>query len=187
MQKKEISYPSQLSQNSINYYNPSHCPYISIRANSLLSIAGQIDGQEITAAPVLIPKPRPPPIRRMSPMMNRRGPPPTRWGAGAGGGGGGGGMGGGGGGGGNRNSPPRYRGRRSPPMNRRGRSPARPPRRRPRSRSRSPANNARRERPGKSRGALEQLAAKAALDNAVTRCARAEAAELRNELPRRVT
>lgn len=85
---------------------------------------GQIDGQEITAAPVLLPKPRIIPMRRMSPPMNRRGP--MRWG--------------GGGGGGGRNSPPRYR-RRSPMMNRR-RSP-RPPRRRQRSRSRSPANNPR--------------------------------------------
>lgn len=81
---------------------------------------GQIDGQEITAAPVLLPKPRPIPMRRMSPVMGRRAPP--RWG------------------GGGRNTPPRYR-RRSPPMNRR-RSP-RPPRRRPRSRSRSPQNNPR--------------------------------------------
>lgn len=87
-------------------------------------ISGQIDGQEITAAPVLLPKPRPMPIRRMSPAMGRRGPP-NRW------------MGGNSGG---RNSPPRYR-RRSPMMNRR-RSP-RPPRRRPRSRSRSPLNNPR--------------------------------------------
>lgn len=80
---------------------------------------GQIDGQEITAAPVLLPKPRPIPMRRMSPVMGRR--VPLRWGGG-------------------RNTPPRYR-RRSPPMNRR-RSP-RPPRRRPRSRSRSPQNNPR--------------------------------------------
>ena len=82
--------------------------------------AGQIDGQEITAAPVLLPKPRPLPMRRMSPLMGRRAPP--RWG------------------GGGRNTPPRYR-RRSPPINRR-RSP-RPPRRRPRTRSRSPPNNPR--------------------------------------------
>ncbi|KAK6625629.1 hypothetical protein RUM43_005928 [Polyplax serrata] len=37
---------------------------------------GQIDGQEITAAPVLLPKPRPLPMRRSPPMM--RGPPPLR-------------------------------------------------------------------------------------------------------------
>lgn len=87
----------------------------------LIIPSGQIDGQEITAAPVLLPKPRPPPMRRMSPVMGRRAP--LRWG------------------GGGRNSPPRYR-RRSPPMNRR-RS-IRPPRRRPRTRSRSPPDNARR-------------------------------------------
>jgi len=81
---------------------------------------GQIDGQEITAAPVLLPKPRPLPMRRMSPGMGRRAPP--RWG------------------GGGRNTPPRYR-RRSPLMNRR-RSP-RPPRRRIRTRSRSPPGNPR--------------------------------------------
>lgn len=80
---------------------------------------GQIDGQEITAAPVLLPKPRPMPMRRMSPGMGRRAPP--RWGGG-------------------RNTSPRYR-RRSPPMNRR-RSP-RPPRRRIRTRSRSPPGNPR--------------------------------------------
>lgn len=80
---------------------------------------GQIDGQEITAAPVLLPKPRPL-MRRMSPGMGRRMPP--RW------------IGGG------RNTPPRYR-RRTPPMNRR-RSP-RPPRRRIRTRSRSPPGNPR--------------------------------------------
>lgn len=89
-------------------------------------ISGQIDGQEITAAPVLLPKPRPPPMRRMSPAMGRRAP--MRWGGGGGGGGGG------------RNSPPRYR-RRSPPINRR-RS-IRPPRRRQRTRSRSPPDNSR--------------------------------------------
>lgn len=81
---------------------------------------GQIDGQEITAAPVLLPKPRPLLMRRMSPGMGRRMPP--RW------------LGGG------RNTPPRYR-RRTPPMNRR-RSP-RPPRRRIRTRSRSPPGNPR--------------------------------------------
>lgn len=82
---------------------------------------GQIDGQEITAAPVLIP--RPAPARRRSPLppMGRRGPPP-RW-----------------------RSPPRYGGRplplgsrprrRTPPPPRR-RTP--PPRRRSRSRSRTP-------------------------------------------------
>lgn len=84
------------------------------------SFTGQIDGQEITAAPVLLPKPRPLPIRRMSPGIGRRVPP--RWG------------------GGGRNTPPRYR-RRTPPMNRR-RSP-RPPRRRIRTRSRSPPGNPR--------------------------------------------
>ncbi|KAK3854034.1 hypothetical protein Pcinc_039459 [Petrolisthes cinctipes] len=78
---------------------------------------GQIDGQEITAAPVLLPRPAPP--RRRSPLPppppHRRGPPPPRW-----------------------RSPPRYNmaRRRSPPPMRR-RSP--PPRRRsPRSRSRTP-------------------------------------------------
>lgn len=72
---------------------------------------GQIDGQEITAAPVLIP--RQPPMRRRSPMpmMQRRGPPP-RW-----------------------RSPPRMRRRSPPPMRRR--SPM-PRRRSPRSRSRTP-------------------------------------------------
>lgn len=39
---------------------------------------GQIDGQEITAAPVLLPKPRPVPPRRSPPMPLRR--PPPRWG-----------------------------------------------------------------------------------------------------------
>lgn len=77
---------------------------------------GQIDGQEITAAPVLIPKPRPLPIRR-SPLPMRR-PPPRR-------------------------TPPRFR-RRSPlrpprrsPMRRRPHSRSPPPRRRKRSRSSS--------------------------------------------------
>ncbi|KAF5279273.1 hypothetical protein FQR65_LT15444 [Abscondita terminalis] len=77
---------------------------------------GQIDGQEITAAPVLIPKPRPPPIRR-SPMPMRR--PPMR------------------------RTPPRFR-RRSPlrpprrsPIRRRPHSRSPPPRRRKRSRSSS--------------------------------------------------
>lgn len=73
---------------------------------------GQIDGQEITAAPVLIPKIRPPPMRRspLGPPMPMRRPPYRR-------------------------TPPRFR-RRSPLPPRR-RSPP-PPRRRPRSRSRSP-------------------------------------------------
>lgn len=73
---------------------------------------GQIDGQEITAAPVLLPKPRPPPIRRSPlppPMPMRRLPMYRR-------------------------TPPRFR-RRSPLPQRR-RSP--PMRRRPRSHSRSP-------------------------------------------------
>jgi len=42
------------------------------------AISGQIDGQEITAAPVLLPKPRPVPPRRSPPMPLRR--PPPRWG-----------------------------------------------------------------------------------------------------------
>ncbi|RXG53641.1 RNA-binding protein with serine-rich domain 1-B [Armadillidium vulgare] len=74
---------------------------------------GQIDGQEITAAPVLIP--RPPLNRRRSPLTlyPRRPPLPRRW------------------------SPPRMR-RRTPPPPRR-RSPLPPPRRRvSRSRSRTP-------------------------------------------------
>lgn len=67
---------------------------------------GQIDGQEITAAPVLLPKQRPP-MRRMSPpmRMNNRGPP-KRW-----------------------RSPQRFRRRspirRSSPRRRRSRSPVR--------------------------------------------------------------
>ena len=72
---------------------------------------GQIDGQEITAAPVLLPKARPQ-MRRPSMMRNNR--PPPRW-----------------------RSPPRYR-RRSPPRRssprRRGRSRS-PIRRRRRSNS----------------------------------------------------
>ena len=40
------------------------------------TLSGQVDGQEITAAPVLIPKNRPPPPRRNS---------PGRWGMGGGG------------------------------------------------------------------------------------------------------
>lgn len=74
---------------------------------------GQIDGQEITAAPVLLPKPRMPMIRRspLPPPMGMRRPPMYR------------------------RTPPRFR-RRSPPPPRR-RSP--PMRRRPRSHSRSPA------------------------------------------------
>lgn len=57
-------------------------------------IPGQIDGQEITAAPVLVPKSRPPP-RRQSPWRQsgpggwRRSPPRYRGGGGGGGGGGG--------------------------------------------------------------------------------------------------
>nr|CAD7599726.1 unnamed protein product [Timema genevievae] len=39
---------------------------------------GQIDGQEITAAPVLLPKPRPPPPRRSPPPI-RRAPPRRAW------------------------------------------------------------------------------------------------------------
>lgn len=39
---------------------------------------GQVDGQEITAAPVLIPRQIPPRRRSPPPMMQRRGPPP-RW------------------------------------------------------------------------------------------------------------
>ena len=77
---------------------------------------GQIDGQEITAAPVLVPKPRVPPLRRSPlPPMHMRRPPPHR------------------------RTPPRFRRRtplrpprRSPP---RRRSP--PPRRRKHSRSSS--------------------------------------------------
>lgn len=69
---------------------------------------GQVDGQEITAAPVLVPKPRPP-MRRPSPMRNR---PGNRW-----------------------RSPPRYR-RRSPPRRRSPRRRSRSPiRRRRRSNS----------------------------------------------------
>lgn len=45
------------------------------------TLSGQVDGQEITAAPVLIPKNRPPPPRRNSPPRNR----PGRWGMGGGG------------------------------------------------------------------------------------------------------
>lgn len=67
---------------------------------------GQVDGQEITAAPVLLPKPRPPPPRRSPPHMPMRRPPMHR------------------------RTPPRFR-RRSPL-----RPPRRsPPRRRPHSRS----------------------------------------------------
>lgn len=76
---------------------------------------GQIDGQEITAAPVLIPKPRPPPPRRSPPVRR----PPMR------------------------RTPPRFR-RRSPlrpprrtPIRRRPRSRSPPPRHRKRSRSSS--------------------------------------------------
>lgn len=76
---------------------------------------GQIDGQEITAAPVLLPKPRMPLPRRSPPPQVRR--PMQRWGR----------------------SPPRFR-RRTPPPPRRRPS---PPRRRPRSRSRSPARRRR--------------------------------------------
>jgi len=104
-----------------NSYRRHPAIYLNVVINVHRSDStGQIDGQEITAAPVLLPKPRPLPMRRMSPGMGRRVPP--RWG------------------GGGRNTPPRYR-RRSPPMNRR-RSP-RPPRRRIRTRSRSPPGNPR--------------------------------------------
>lgn len=80
---------------------------------------GQIDGQEITAAPVLIQKQRPPMMRRSPiPLPMRRLPPPHR------------------------RSPPQQRfRRRSPP---RRRSPIPPPRRRPRSHSRSPVRSRRR-------------------------------------------
>lgn len=83
---------------------------------------GQIDGQEITAAPILMQRqPRPMMMRRQSPMRNR-----------------GGATGGGGGGGGrwNRSPPPRFR--------RRGQSPMRGGRRSPRRRSRSPVRRRRR-------------------------------------------
>lgn len=66
---------------------------------------GQIDGQEVTAAPVLIPKPRPIPPRPPTPP--RRGLPPWR-----------------------RSPPPRVRNRRRSPPRRRS-----PIRRRSRSRS----------------------------------------------------
>uniref|UniRef100_A0A182PB28 RRM domain-containing protein n=2 Tax=Cellia TaxID=44534 RepID=A0A182PB28_9DIPT len=65
---------------------------------------GQIDGQEITASPVLVPKTRPPP-RRPSPIMRNNRPMP-RW----------------------RASPMRYRRRpsiRRSPRRRRSRSPIR--------------------------------------------------------------
>ena len=41
---------------------------------------GQIDGQEITCSPVLVPR-QPPPRRRSPPNSNyiRRGPMPRRW------------------------------------------------------------------------------------------------------------
>lgn len=51
--------------------NSSHCL-------TFVATTGQIDGQEITAAPVLLPKPRPVPPRRSPPMPLRR--PPPRWG-----------------------------------------------------------------------------------------------------------
>lgn len=76
---------------------------------------GQIDGQEITVSPVIVPKQRPP-MRRPSPQMRRpqggrwRSPPQFNRFNNRGGGGGG-----------RRNSPPR--GRRSP--RRRSRSPIR--------------------------------------------------------------
>lgn len=81
---------------------------------------GQVDGQEITAAPVLIPKPRPPPPRRSPPPMHMRRLPPHR------------------------RTPPRFR-RRSPmrppprrsPIRRRPHSRSPPPRRRKHSRSSS--------------------------------------------------
>lgn len=80
---------------------------------------GQIDGQEITAAPVLILRQQPMRRRSPMPMMQRRGPPP-RW-----------------------RSPPRMRRRSPPPMRRRSPMPRRrsrsrtPPRRRRYSRSSS--------------------------------------------------
>lgn len=80
---------------------------------------GQIDGQEVTAAPVLIPKQRPPPLRQPSPP--RRGPPPS-W---------------------RRSPPPRVRARRRSPPRRR--SPIRR-RSRTRSRTRSPVRRRRVER-----------------------------------------
>ncbi|XP_043235144.1 RNA-binding protein with serine-rich domain 1-A-like [Amphibalanus amphitrite] len=71
---------------------------------------GQIDGQEVTCAPVLLPRPRP---RRSPPPIMRR-PLPPRY-----------------------SNLPRYRRRSPPPMRRR--SPPPPPRRRrSRTRSRSP-------------------------------------------------
>jgi len=71
---------------------------------------GQIDGQEVTAQAVLVPKPQPRPVRR-SPPMRRAPPPGPRWGGGRG------------------PSPPRF-----PPRRRR----SIPPRRRTKSRSRTP-------------------------------------------------
>lgn len=101
----------------VDYTNPDHAELAMKNMDG-----GQIDGQEISAAPILVPKTRPQQqMRRMSPMR-------------------GGGMGGGGRQMNNRwrnNSPNRFR-RRSPP--RRNNSPRR------RNRSRSPINRRRNRR-----------------------------------------
>ena len=76
-----------------NPYLVLSCGFVILRVGLLSEtciVSGQVDGQEVTAAAVLAPRPARPPVRR-SPI--RRSPmrrPPPRW----------------------RASPPRYRGRR---------------------------------------------------------------------------
>lgn len=99
----------------VDYGDPDHAELAMKNMDG-----GQIDGQEITAAPILMLKTRPQqqPMRRMSPLRGGGRPMNNRW------------RGGGGGGGGGR--------RRSPP--RRNNSPRR------RNRSRSPINRRRQRR-----------------------------------------
>jgi len=52
--------------------------YSFITVDNLMCFVGQIDGQEVTAATVYVPKPPPRPIRR-SPLPPRRPPPSGRW------------------------------------------------------------------------------------------------------------
>lgn len=93
----------------VDYANPDHAELAMKNMDG-----GQIDGQEISAAPILMPKARPQQPMRRSPMRGGRGQM-NRW------------RGGGGGGGGGRGGSPNRFNRRSPRRN--------SPRRRNRSRS----------------------------------------------------